>query len=925
MPFVKKTQSQAKRPSSADRSPFFVGRTGELLFFVHNILRPEAPTHNILSIWGQGGVGKSTLLVRFIEEVCKAPFKDYCLTALVDERQTTPVNIMEKFADQLHITGEFEKAVDRYKESLRKLQSEREAAREDTWRKATTEIAGSAVKSVPVLGGMLEQGAELAAGYLWDEIHYRRLLKDAEQLENPISDLTRAFVREINHLADSQVTLSTDGSKRQRRIVLFFDTFEELAAEATPWFLDYFLEAQISSNVVLVVAGRDPIEHTSPDDPKRWLPYCDDGTIYWISLNSFTEDETRLYLVKRGITDVDRIATIWQLSRGLPLYLGLLTSNPRGDIDPTKDVVVNFLRWIPGQEHIKRQLALDAALLSKPFNQDDLEVFSYVPESDRFPLYQWLTGQPFVRSTSEAGRYLYHDVARDLFSRHLYQRSPKYYYEIRRALALYYQERFENIQVERGEEAYSSEEWLELLLAAVSQLMWLPDQASHIKAIEHILYADNHTTQKQRGATVRTLRDLSQVSSPHGVSLVAQAVTRQLLHYIEADRDSQEWLRAADALLEKVIPIPSFPSELLAHIYLGRAYAYNRTRSEFHNSKLAIENFQQSLKLLEKTNYAARGWASFYIGNYGEAFLIHNEALEQNPQAVNAYFGRGWAYLRLEEYQQAIDDFERVLELAPNFQNLAGLYNGFRQAYYGVGKYQEALSANDSLRSSYDEAEEEYYEFRSRCFRSLKDYQQSIDACNHALELAPKYALAYFQRGMSYLWLRDLQQAQADFARSYELRPTDRYAASMAEWVGLCQDQGDPSVSKRLEAIATIEPQSYSAHICQAIALLQRRHAKAALTELEQAIRLLPSNKWNEKLKQAVPLSWGGWRKPWDAYFWKGMACLFLEREEEAMEAIEKALEEGMPPVLLTPLRWFEQEKHELYEKYVVPLLEKHK
>ncbi len=55
MPFVKKTPLQAARPSLASGSPLFVGRTGELLFFVHNILKPEAPTHNILSISGQGG------------------------------------------------------------------------------------------------------------------------------------------------------------------------------------------------------------------------------------------------------------------------------------------------------------------------------------------------------------------------------------------------------------------------------------------------------------------------------------------------------------------------------------------------------------------------------------------------------------------------------------------------------------------------------------------------------------------------------------------------------------------------------------------------------------------------------------------------------------------------------------------------------
>src|SRR6516162_4563562 len=124
MPFVRKTDSQGSQPSTDTRN-LFIGRTGELLFFVQNILKPEEPSHNIISIWGQGGVGKSTLLARFIDEAHSAEFKDCCLTALVDERQTTPLSLMEKFAEQLHMKGEFEKALKQYKEALRKQQTER--------------------------------------------------------------------------------------------------------------------------------------------------------------------------------------------------------------------------------------------------------------------------------------------------------------------------------------------------------------------------------------------------------------------------------------------------------------------------------------------------------------------------------------------------------------------------------------------------------------------------------------------------------------------------------------------------------------------------------------------------------------------------------------------------------------------------------
>src|SRR2546425_770524 len=117
MPFVKKPNLQiSQSPSNAHL--IFIGRTHELHFFVENILKPEEPIYNILSIWGQGGVGKSTLVKQFMNETRTADYRDYCLAALVDERHMTPASMMERWADQLSLSGRFGKALRRYWEAL---------------------------------------------------------------------------------------------------------------------------------------------------------------------------------------------------------------------------------------------------------------------------------------------------------------------------------------------------------------------------------------------------------------------------------------------------------------------------------------------------------------------------------------------------------------------------------------------------------------------------------------------------------------------------------------------------------------------------------------------------------------------------------------------------------------------------------------
>ena len=80
-----------------------------------------------------------------------------------------------------------------------------------------------------------------------------------------------------------------------------------------------------------------------------------------------------------------------------------------------------------------------------------------------------------------------------------------------------------------------------------------------------------------------------------------------------------------------------------------------------------------------------------------------------------------------------------------------------------------------------------------------------------------------------------------------------------------------------------------------------RRDFEGALKELEQAIQMAPEE--------------------WDAYFWKGLTYASLGHDEEALAAVERSLELELPPILLTPLRWFEQDRPDFYQKYVVPLM----
>lgn len=524
--------------------------------------------------------------------------------------------------------------------------------------------------------------------------------------------------------------------------------------------------------------------------------------------------------------------------RGLPLYLGLLTSNPLGKLDPTKDVVVNFLRWIPEQEQVKRQLALDAALLSRPFNRDDLDAFSYIPEEKKSDLYQWLIDLPFVRTSPQDGRHNYHDLVQILFSRHLYQRSRNEYYATRRALIDYYKGQLEKIHVEgqkaiyglgQGRSMYRSIEWLEIAMAMVYQLFVLPDPESHQNAVEQVLYAYEYT--EQTGEIIRILRKLIQEHASNQLSSSAEQSIKLLLQYLEADPPAQlqwqELVTATELLIKSLALEPSFSSELLAFIYRKRGFAYKRVKE------------------------------------YDRAIADYNHAIELSPHYARAYASRGSAYRSLRKYDLAIADYNRALELWPNYP---WVYAG-----------------------------------RGRIYIYRKEYIKSINDLNHAIEIAPNYAWAYFLRGSIHLWLKDRIRAREDFMQSLDLNPKDVYVDWMVEWSGMGKQKPDVGIIQRLEAIAVLDPQDCWALVCRGVALWFGKHFEAILSLLDQSIML----------------------KPWipDPHFWKGMTYASLGQVEEAIAAIERSLELELPPILLTPLCWFEQERPEFYKKYVVPLM----
>ncbi len=93
----------------------------------------------------------------------------------------------------------------------------------------------------------------------------------------------------------------------------------------------------------------------------------------------------------------------------------------------------------------------------------------------------------------------------------------------------------------------------------------------------------------------------------------------------------------------------------------------------------AIATFSEVIRM--KPDFA-EGWNKratvlFFTGRYKESMADCDEVLKRNPHHFGALSGYGQIYARLENYEKALEYFERALAINPNMtgvaQNIVGL------------------------------------------------------------------------------------------------------------------------------------------------------------------------------------------------------------------------------------------------------------
>ena len=181
--------------------------------------------------------------------------------------------------------------------------------------------------------------------------------------------------------------------------------------------------------------------------------------------------------------------------------------------------------------------------------------------------------------------------------------------------------------------------------------------------------------------------------------------------------------------------------------------------------------YGQNVEYIQPTSiiqYRERALEALQKGEYEEAISNYNRAIELDQNDVVAYCNRGIVKYQRGQYQSAINDFDEAIDRGDN--------DAYTYFLRGVSKYmleQYAAAIDDYDKALRIDSDEVSYTYRWRGFAkaALGQHTSAIDDFDEALRQNPDNAPDYFQRGISKYALEQYAAAIDDYDETIHRDP----------------------------------------------------------------------------------------------------------------------------------------------------------
>lgn len=241
-------------------------------------------------------------------------------------------------------------------------------------------------------------------------------------------------------------------------------------------------------------------------------------------------------------------------------------------------------------------------------------------------------------------------------------------------------------------------------------------------------------------------------------------------------------------------PQSSLPYSNRAAVYIGMGK---------YESALADLDKAISITPKEAVYFTNRCFAKYNLKLYEQALKDCNDAIQMNPQGSLAYSTRAALYLQFSSFESALADYDTAIkrdggDLASNYLNRGFALVNLNRPEEAAESLTKSIAARPSVLA---------YLYRAKVYEKLNQPDAELADYGKAIELEPKNAVIYNNRGIFYLRRADRAAALADFTKAIELNPkiavSYRNRAFLYKQTGETEKaQADEKTAATLDAVA---------------------------------------------------------------------------------------------------------------------------
>ncbi|XP_078089235.1 uncharacterized protein ttc6 [Mustelus asterias] len=206
--------------------------------------------------------------------------------------------------------------------------------------------------------------------------------------------------------------------------------------------------------------------------------------------------------------------------------------------------------------------------------------------------------------------------------------------------------------------------------------------------------------------------------------------------------------------------------------YVCRAQANHK----IHNLKSALKDITCAIHLQPQTHYfyLLRGQYLFEMRNFELASFCIQYSAEVNQASDSSPIQQAKVQLFLKNYDKAISTLAAMEKTTTMFSLLGKSQMKASKFEDALISFQKALDLEPEVpevkvANKLKERAEMYYNM-GLCYTELSKLRKAIDSFNNTLKFNPKFAKAYYQRGLCRMKLHDVNCVQ-DFHRALEINP----------------------------------------------------------------------------------------------------------------------------------------------------------